>query len=124
MLRFELEKKSQLTYVWGMYLGFKGTPLSVANHTESLPVTIAGRSVTYNGLDVLYMMKTKLHHCSGRVLLRNFRDIEFLINQYGPEVRAVAGQLDEDARRFFLNYETIRSRDTCTQEYYRTTLGL
>ena len=96
----------------------------VRDHTTVLPVNVGGQVVNYNGLDILYMMRTKLHHCTGRALPRDFDDIEFLLTNYAPQVSAVADQLPGDSKGFFLDHKRITSKASALQTRYRAVLGL
>jgi hypothetical protein len=100
------------------------SPLLVRDYTTTLSVNVGGQVVDYNGLDILYMMRTKLHHCIDRVLPRDFDDIEFLLTKYAPQVSAIANQLTGDSKGFFLNHDRITSKGTALQARYRAILGL
>jgi hypothetical protein len=54
--------------------------------------------MAFNVLDILYMMKTKLNHCTHRTLPRDLHDLQFLLINFGDEIRTIADQLDEDDR--------------------------
>jgi hypothetical protein len=83
--------------------------LLVRDHTRTLSVNAGGQVVNYNGLDILYMMRTKLHHCTDRVLPRDFDDIDFLLTNYAPQVSAIVNQLTGNSKGFFLNHDSITS---------------
>jgi hypothetical protein len=81
----------------------------VRDHTRTLSVNAGGQVVNYNGLDILYMMRTKPHHCTDRVLPKDFDDFEFLLTNCVPQVSAIAIQLTGDSKGFVLNHDRITS---------------
>lgn len=77
----------------------------------------------YPGLDVMYMMRTKLRACTTRTLDRDVADIQFLLDNFPAEVAAIAGRLEAGGRDFFLNTAYIRSLPASIQARYRQVLG-
>ena len=109
------------------FTGSKGTPLSLRNHTTRLQIAVPSqqhKTITFNVLDMLYMMKTKLNHCTNRALPRDLEDLQFLLTSYGEEVREIAHQLDEEDREYFLELEEVRMLDRESRERWRCVLGL
>ena len=106
--------------------GSKGTPVSLAGHITTLTMTtdVPGQRLTFHVLDVLYMMKTKLHHCTTRTLPRDLEDLQFLLTNYGDEVAAVADQLDDDDKEFFLDLDFVKMQGLELQAQFRALLGL
>jgi transcriptional antiterminator len=70
------------------------------------------------------MMKTKLHHCTTRTLPRDLEDLQFLLTNYGDEVAAVADQLDDDDKEFFLDLDFVKMQSLELQARFRALLGL
>jgi hypothetical protein len=106
--------------------GSKGTPISLAGHTTTLTITtdVPGQTLAFHVLDILYMMKTKLHHCTARTLPRDLEDLQLLLTNYRDEVGTVADQLDDDDTEFFLDLEYVKMQDLELQTRYRALLGL
>ncbi|KAI9761253.1 MAG: cysteine desulfurase [Chaenotheca gracillima] len=102
--------------------GAKGSPRTVKDHMVSLPVTVSGTNMTFYGLDVFYMMRTKLRHCATRAMPRDVQDIEYFLNHEGPQVQAIADQLDQGDRESFLETAYIREQEESARAQFRMLL--
>jgi hypothetical protein len=70
------------------------------------------------------MMKTKLNHCTSRTLPRDLEDLQFLITNYADEVRAIADELDENDREFFLDLNFVRAMEADVRASFREVLRI
>ena len=87
-------------------LGVKGAPRSLENERELLPFTLSetGEHVALHGLNLLYMLRTKLRASADRNLDRDTADMQFLVRKYGDQVKSLRDDLfDDDVEQFLEN---------------------
>ncbi|KAI9844971.1 MAG: hypothetical protein M1837_005115 [Sclerophora amabilis] len=102
--------------------GVHGTPLSVRNNMNNLLVDVFGTTLTFSGLNILYMMRTKLKCCSSRGFGRDMGDLEYLLKHEGHNVTAIADQLDEGDKEFFLGTAFVRDKGDEVAAHWRALL--
>ncbi|KAF1961480.1 hypothetical protein CC80DRAFT_532095 [Byssothecium circinans] len=100
----------------------KGTLVSLAHHISTLQVTVGGQSQNLYGLDILYMMRTKLRHCTTRTMERDLEDIKFLLDNFAGDVAAVRSQLDDGDIEYLLARDYITSLGSQWVARYRSIL--
>ena len=84
--------------------GAKGSPRNVESEREPLRFYDSDRKqyLVFQGLNIRYMMKTKLRAHSDRGLPRDITDIFFLLDKYPEKVKLIAEDLDEDEVNCFI----------------------
>ena len=83
---------------------------------------VGGQPRNVHGLDVLYMMRTKLRLCTARAKDRDLEDIKFLLDNYAGGVAAIRSQLDIDDIEYFLARGFVTRLGNQWVAYYRSLL--
>ena len=77
----------------------------------------------FSSLDLLYMMRTKLRHCSTRTLKRDLEDIKYMLDTYVSEIPVIRNRLDKNDLNFFLGTNRVKEMAPAVQARYRTLVG-
>lgn len=83
--------------------GSLGSPIDLTQHRRSVTLdTISGQK-TFQTLDILYMLRSKMGAYAARRTGRDRDDIQFLLGAYPDEARGAKSYLDPDNLQTFLS---------------------
>ena len=83
--------------------GSLGSPIDLTQHQRSVTLDTIWGQKTFQTLDILYMLRSKMGAYAARKTGRDRDDIQFLLGTYPDEVRAARSYLDPDNLETFLS---------------------
>ncbi|KAL9618326.1 MAG: hypothetical protein Q9160_006976 [Pyrenula sp. 1 TL-2023] len=104
--------------------GTKGTPVELLQHCAELPIRVFGQDIIFTGLDLHYMLRSKLYHVASRYIKRDVDDVVYLLEIYLGEISQIANHLEPDAKYAFMERSEISAEDPSVQAQYRAVLRM
>ncbi|CAD6569951.1 MAG: hypothetical protein ASARMPRED_003329 [Alectoria sarmentosa] len=103
------------------YSGPRGSPMNIESGRETLqfPEPATRKMITFEVLDLRWLMKTKMSACSDRIALKDYTDLEYLVTTYTDQVRSFIHELDHEQVDHWLD-----GLDEAVQKDMRAKLGV